>query len=99
MSNVAPIVITNFHAFQLREAQVASRTTKELLTRGGQNPFVETPDQMVRRVCRGLGTKRQIMVLNDEAHHCYMHRVGGDEPAEVLKGEERKEAAGEGRVL
>ena len=67
----ARIVITNFHAFQLREAQVASKTTKELLTRGGESPFVETPDQMVRRVCRGLGTKRQIIVLNDEAHHCY----------------------------
>jgi type III restriction enzyme len=88
----ARIVITNYHGFQLREAQVASKTTKELLTRGSENPFVETPDQMVRRVCRGLGTKRQIIVINDEAHHCYMHRVGGDEEAEVLKGEDRREA-------
>lgn len=88
----ARIVITNFHALQLREAQVASKTTKELLTRGGENPFVETPDQMVRRVCRGLGTKRQVIVLNDEAHHCYSHRAGGEDAAEVLKGEERREA-------
>ena len=88
----ARIVITNFHSFQLREAQVASKTTKELLTRGGENPFVETFDQMVRRVCRGLGTKRQIIVLNDEAHHCYMHRVGGEESEETLRGEDRKEA-------
>jgi type III restriction enzyme len=88
----ARIVITNFHAFQLREAQVASKTTKELLTRGGENPFVETPDQMVRRVCRGLGTKRQVIVLNDEAHHCYTHRVGAEEPDQALKGDERKEA-------
>jgi type III restriction enzyme len=88
----ARIVITNFHAFQLREAQVASKTTKELLTRGGESPFVETPDQMVRRVCRGLGTKRQVIVLNDEAHHCYTHRVGGGEPDEALRGDDRKEA-------
>jgi type III restriction enzyme len=86
----ARIVITNFHALQLREAPVASKTTKEILTRGKPSPFVETPDQMVRRVCRGLGSKRQIIVLNDEAHHCYLHRVADE--AEVLRGEERKEA-------
>jgi type III restriction enzyme len=86
----ARIIITNFHALQLREAQVASKTTKEILARGKPSPFVETPDQMVRRVCRGLGSKRQIIVLNDEAHHCYLHRVVDEE--EVLKGEERKEA-------
>ncbi len=87
----ARIVITNFHAFQLREKNVASKTTKEILIRGGESPFVETPDQMVRRVCRGLGTKRQVVVLNDEAHHCYTHRVG-DGDGEALKGEERREA-------
>jgi type III restriction enzyme len=86
----ARIVITNFHSLQLREAQVASKTTKALLTRGKENPFVETHDQMVRRVCRSLGSKRQVMVLNDEAHHCYFHRVTSEE--EALKGEERKEA-------
>ncbi len=26
---------------------------------------------MVRRVCRELGNKKNIVVLNDEAHHCY----------------------------
>ena len=54
---------------------------------------METPDQMVRRVCRGLGDEAAgRSCLNDEAHHCYMHRVGGEEPEEALKGEERKEA-------
>jgi len=86
----ARIVVTNFHALLQRERNVASRTTKEILTRGGESPFTETPEQMVRRVCRGLGTKRQIVVLNDEAHHCYAHRAGGDE--EKLRGEERREA-------
>ena len=27
---------------------------------------------MVRRVLRDLGNKKNIVVLNDEAHHCYM---------------------------
>ncbi len=55
------------------------------------NPFTETPDQMVRRVCRELGAKKNIVVINDEAHHCYRHRAGGVE--EQLTGDARKEAA------
>jgi len=45
---------------------------------------------MVRRVCRELGTKKNIVVINDEAHHCYRRRVGEEE--EKLTGEERQEA-------
>ena len=30
------------------------------------------------------------MVINDEAHHCYRRRLGGED--EKLAGEERKEA-------
>jgi len=68
----AKVVITNFHGFQQREKDVAARLTKEILRRDRpDNPFRETPDQMVRRVCRELGSKRNIIVLNDEAHHCY----------------------------
>src|SRR5690606_2433920 len=55
-----------------------------------ESPFLESPGAMVRRVCRGLGNRRGIMVLNDEAHHCYRHRLGGEE--EKLTGEDRQEA-------
>lgn len=86
----AKIVITNFHSFMLRESGAASRVTKAILTQGGPSPFTESPDQMVRRVCRELGTKRNVVVLNDEAHHCYRPR--SEEHAERLTGDERKEA-------
>jgi type III restriction enzyme len=88
----AKIVLTNFHAFILREHTSAGKLTKSLLTGGSDapSPFTETPDQMVRRVCRELGTKKNILVLNDEAHHCYRRRVGGEEIK--LVGQERKEA-------
>jgi len=66
----AKIVITNFHAFQLREKVAAGKLTKSILANGQASPFTETPDEMVRRVCRELSTKKQIIVLNDEAHHC-----------------------------
>lgn len=90
----AKLVITNYHAFLLREKVAAGRLTKAILNQGGvagESAFTETPEQMVRRVCRELGTKKNIVVLNDEAHHCYRRRVG-EADAEKLKGDERKEA-------
>lgn len=86
----ARIVITNFHAFQLREKIKTGKLNKQLLASNGHNPFTETPDQMVRRVCRELGTKKNIVVLNDEAHHCYRRRPELLE--EKLAGDERVEA-------
>ena len=95
----AQVVITNYHAFLPRTAKemqgVASGTKKLLLgdrPRGSADPFVETPDQMVARVLRDFSASRgaggEIVVLNDEAHHCYRERPL-DEPVEV---EDKKEA-------
>ena len=86
----AKILITNFHAFKPREHTAAGKLTKSILKKGEANPFLETPDQMVRRVCRELGNKKNIIVINDEAHHCYRRRAGGEEIK--LVGEERREA-------
>jgi type III restriction enzyme len=49
---------------------------------------------MIRRVCRELGNKKNIIVLNDEAHHCYRRKpeTGPETEEEILKGDERKEA-------
>jgi type III restriction enzyme len=84
------ILITNFHAFKLREKISAGKLTKVILSEGEQSPFTETPDEMVRRVCREFGNKKNIIVINDEAHHCYRRKADGVE--EGLKGTERKEA-------
>jgi type III restriction enzyme len=87
----AKIIITNFHGFKPRERVQAGKLTKQILKKGsGNNGFTETPDEMVRRVCRELGAKRNIVVINDEAHHCYRHRVV--EVEENLTREERREA-------
>jgi type III restriction enzyme len=86
----AKIVITNFHAFQLREKVDAGKLTKSILAEGQPSPFTETPDEMVRRVCRELGTKKHIIVLNDEAHHCYRRKPDGEE--DTLTGDDRVEA-------
>lgn len=91
------IIITNFHTFLLRDRQKkVSKTTKALLTKGEGNPFQERPEEMVRRVLRELGSRKNIVVLNDEAHHCYQHRIGGEEtdffPGAALTADEKKEA-------
>src|SRR5471030_348470 len=87
----ARILITNFHAFLAHERGDASRLTKSILTKGEPSPFLETPDHIVRRVCRDLARKKNIVVINDEAHHCYRRRPEAE--AETLTGEERQEAA------
>ena len=66
----AKIVVTNYHAFKCRKKEELSRIGEKVLGEGAKN-FQETPEEMVVRVCRGLGRKKNIIVLNDEAHHCY----------------------------
>jgi len=86
----ARIVITNFHGLQLRSkgGSIPSLTKRVL----SETAFQESPDEMVRRVCRELGTSsKQIVVLNDEAHHCYRRRLEGPEDSK-LRGEESQEA-------
>ncbi|MEW6672503.1 MAG: BPTD_3080 family restriction endonuclease [Thermodesulfobacteriota bacterium] len=87
----AKILITNFHAFQLREKVAAGKLTKTILAKGETGAFTETPDQMVRRVCRELGGKKNIIIISDEAHHCYRRKPDGEDVA--LTGDERKEAS------
>ncbi|MDQ2844637.1 MAG: DEAD/DEAH box helicase family protein [Acidobacteriota bacterium] len=69
----ARIVITNYHSFLPREKEKVTKTTKSILAAGGQPTlFTESPADVVRRVCgRDFGPKRNIVDLNDEAHHCY----------------------------
>ncbi|MBE3119124.1 MAG: restriction endonuclease subunit R, partial [Candidatus Atribacteria bacterium] len=97
----AKMVLTNFHAFKPRERVAAGKLTKEILRSNdfSRSPFTETPDQMVRRVCRELGNKKNIIVINDEAHHCYRRPVlepglprKVEEDEEKLTGDERREA-------
>jgi len=78
---LARIVITNFHAFLLRETMDAPALNKQILG----NALIETRGAMVRRVLRDLGNKKNIIVLNDEAHHCYSARERSAETGEEAK--------------
>ena len=88
----AKIVITNYHAFKLRERLEVSKGTRSLLQgRGEPLTTLETDGQMLQRVMPELMGVKSILVLNDEAHHCYRKKPGeGEEGA--LRGDDRKEA-------
>lgn len=58
------IITTNFHAFVRREKVKASMLTKQILSDGGESAFTETVGEVALRVCRGLGNKKNIVVLN-----------------------------------
>lgn len=88
----AKIVITNYHAFKLRERIDISKGGRALLQgRGEPLETLETEGQMIQRVMPGLMGTKNVLVLNDEAHHCYREKPG-DKDEEELRGEERKEA-------
>ena len=76
----AKIVITNYHAFQRRKNSDVSGLGRKILGEGIAQ-LDETDDEMVARVCRTFGRKRHIIVLNDEAHHCYRPKQAGKKRA------------------
>ena len=88
----AKIVITNFHAFKRRETMEVSKGGRALLQgRGPDLKSTESEGQMLQRVMPELMGMKNVLALNDEAHHCYREKPGeGDEGD--LKGEDRKEA-------
>jgi len=92
----AQIVVTNYHSFLPRDAKeirgIAKNTRSILLAGKDEDPFKESPDAVVARVLRDFalgakgGASQQVMVLNDEAHHCYRYNP---EQVGTLSSEEK----------
>jgi len=91
--NKAKIVVTNYHAFKLRERIDISKGGRQLLSgrSGSEIQTLETEGQMIQRVMPDLMGLKNIMVLNDEAHHCYREKPLGDDELSSFKGDEKKE--------
>ncbi|WP_276366156.1 DEAD/DEAH box helicase family protein [Chryseolinea sp. H1M3-3] len=89
----AKIVITNYHSFKLREKIELSKGGRSLLQgRGEELNTLETEGQMIQRVMPDLMGLKNVLVINDEAHHCYREKPGAEEEDEDLKGDDKKEA-------
>jgi hypothetical protein len=91
--NRAKIVITNFHAFKLRERIELSKGGRQLLQgrTGEELDTRETEGQMLQRMMPDLMGMKNILVINDEAHHCYREKPK-EADDEELKGDDKKEA-------
>jgi type III restriction enzyme len=88
----AKIVITNYHAFRRREIMEVSKVGRALLQGRGEPPVtVETEGAMLERACGDLLKLKNVVVINDEAHHCYRERPPREDE-ETLKGDEKDEA-------
>jgi type III restriction enzyme len=85
----ATIYITNFHQLELRQNprfQIGSVMKSVGIIK--EEAVKETPNAMVNRAFKSLLNKPRVLVINDEAHHCYREKPN----PEKLTGEERKEA-------
>ena len=89
----ARIVITNYHAFRLRERERIASGTRRLLQGKGNEPLntLESEGQMIRRVMPELMGMRNILVLNDEAHHCYREKPAEASEESKIEVEEKAE--------
>ncbi|WP_282044998.1 BPTD_3080 family restriction endonuclease [Roseibium album] len=90
------IVITNYHAFKQRERISLAKGTRTALEgwREEKIQTTETEGQMLQRVMPELLGMKNIVVLNDEAHHCYRAKTEdatGDTETD-LKGEDKSAA-------
>jgi type III restriction enzyme len=89
----AKIVITNYHGFKRRERLELSKGGRALLQGrvGEALDTLETEGQMLQRVMPDLMAFKNILVLNDESHHCYREKPAVEEEDD-LRGDDRKEA-------
>jgi type III restriction enzyme len=92
----ARIVITNYHAFRKRELLEVAKVTRQLQEgwRGEKMNTTESEGQMLQRVMSELMAMKQVLVINDEAHHCYREKPLSDEERDQIQltSEEKAEA-------
>src|SRR5438105_10562283 len=88
----AKIVITMYDASRgCWRREVSKRGRALLQGRGPELNTLEAEGQMLQRACGDLMGLKNIVVLNDEAHHCYREKPQADN-GEKLKGEDKEEA-------
>ena len=97
----AEVVITNYHAFGKREKTAMSKRQREML-KGHDDKKLDTSEtdgHMLQRVCPQLLRGGPVVVINDEAHHCYIRKEkdkneeGAIDPEEEEDKKRNNEAA------
>ncbi len=74
----AQVTIVNFHVFQRRIATMDGKSLgakeKKMLGRANVENFRESEIDMINRVLHEHDPESKVIVINDEAHHCYKPR-------------------------
>jgi len=85
----ARIVITNYHSFEPRTLQGNKRSPFDgkINAQGEKQQATEDYNQMLRRIMGKLKSGSRLLILNDEAHHCYLPKEEG----KATEGEDTKE--------
>ncbi len=78
------VLVTNWHLFREESEHAEGGRSYAVVNKGK-----ESPEAFARRVLGELFDRAPIMVINDEAHHCY--RPAPLDEAEKLSGAEREE--------
>ncbi len=73
------LIITNYHSFEPRALQGNKRSPFDgkLNAEGKKTEAKEDYSQVVKRVLGKFKKDSRLLVLNDEAHHCYLPRSKG----------------------
>ncbi len=91
----ARLVITNYHSFEPRvlSGNKKSPFDGKLTAEGKKREALEDFNLVVKRVLRKFKPGRRLLVLNDEAHHCYLPLEKGKKSGEDASATENERAA------
>ncbi len=89
------IVITNYHAFEAKILQGNKRSPFDgkISADGKKREEREDYHQVMRRLLGKFKSGSRLLVLNDEAHHCYLPKEEGKNTDEEKSADENKRAA------
>lgn len=91
----AHMVITNYHAFIPRTLQGNKKSPFDgkIGADGKKQEALESFEQVIKRVMSNLKPGRRLLVLNDEAHHCYKPKSTTKANADFEEHDENERAA------
>lgn len=75
----AKLTITNFHSFDLKVLQGNKKSPFDgkIGQDGKKTNALEDPSLMIRRVLKSVKPGSRLLIINDEAHHCYKPKASG----------------------
>lgn len=91
----AKILVTNYHAFEARTLQGNKRSPFDgkVNAKGEKSVAKEDFNQVVKRVLSKFKKDTRLLVINDEAHHCYYPKEKGKRTEGENTQEENSRAA------